>query len=90
MDDRAFVEAFVRPRGLDRPATPILADAVEETATLRADQYERGPIGLRAAVGIEAGLSALTMLAVAAAGRRGRKRSRRKKVRQEGVLQSEG
>jgi hypothetical protein len=87
---RAFVEAFVRPHGLDRAATPILADAVEETATLPADPYERGPIGLRAAVGVEAGLSTLTMLAVAAAGRRGRKRSRRKKVRQEGLLQSEG
>jgi hypothetical protein len=87
---RVFVEAFVRPHGLDRPATPILADAVEETATLRADPYERGPVRLRAAVGAEAGLSALTMLAVAAAGRRGRKRSNRKKVRQEGLLQSEG
>ena len=27
---RRFVESFVRPRGLDRPAAPILADAVEE------------------------------------------------------------
>jgi hypothetical protein len=26
---RRFVEAFVRPRGLDRPAAPILADEVE-------------------------------------------------------------
>ena len=27
---RAFVRAFVRPRGLDVPATPILADAIEQ------------------------------------------------------------
>jgi hypothetical protein len=26
---RAFIERFVRPAGLDRPATPILADAIE-------------------------------------------------------------
>ncbi len=26
---RAFVERFVRPAGLDKPATPILADAIE-------------------------------------------------------------
>lgn len=29
---RAFVERFVRPHGLDRPAAPILADAIEELA----------------------------------------------------------
>jgi hypothetical protein len=27
-----FLKAFVRPRGLDRPATPILADAIERLA----------------------------------------------------------
>ncbi len=32
---RRFVEAFVRPRGLDRPATPIFADEVEELASAR-------------------------------------------------------
>jgi hypothetical protein len=30
---RRFVESFVRPHGLDRPATPIFADAVEELAS---------------------------------------------------------
>jgi hypothetical protein len=30
----AFVRRFVRPRGLDRPAAPILADAIEELARL--------------------------------------------------------
>jgi hypothetical protein len=28
----AFLRAFVRPHGLDRPATPILADAIEQLA----------------------------------------------------------
>ena len=29
-EDRGFVESFVRPHGLDRPATPILADAIQD------------------------------------------------------------
>jgi len=29
---RRFVQSFVRPHGLDRPATPILADAIERLA----------------------------------------------------------
>ncbi|MGE5272284.1 MAG: hypothetical protein ACM3QU_00720 [Verrucomicrobiota bacterium] len=62
---RAFVQAFVRPQGLDRPATPILADAVEETATLPVDPFERGPLGLRAALAAEATMSRLAMLAAA-------------------------
>jgi hypothetical protein len=33
---RRFVEAFVRPRGLDRPAAPILADEVEALAVAAA------------------------------------------------------
>jgi hypothetical protein len=32
---RRFVESFVRPHGLDRAATPIFADAVEQLATAR-------------------------------------------------------
>ena len=32
---RKFVEEFVRPFGLDRPAAPILADAIEKGATTR-------------------------------------------------------
>ena len=32
---RRFVESFVRPHGLDRPATPIFADAIEELASAR-------------------------------------------------------
>jgi hypothetical protein len=29
---RRFLHAFVRPRGLDQPATPVFADAVEDLA----------------------------------------------------------
>jgi hypothetical protein len=32
---RRFVESFVRPRGLDRPAAPIMVDEIERTAALR-------------------------------------------------------
>jgi len=31
---RAFIQAFVRPNGVDRPATPYFADAIEEVARL--------------------------------------------------------
>ena len=31
---RAFVEAFIRPHGIDVPATPRVVDAIEETARL--------------------------------------------------------
>ena len=30
----SFVSSFVRPRGLDRPAAPVVADAIEEVARL--------------------------------------------------------
>jgi len=32
---RQFVERFVRPRGLDRPAAPVMADEIERVGTLR-------------------------------------------------------
>jgi hypothetical protein len=32
---RAFVESFVRPQGLDRPATPLVVAAVEEAGALQ-------------------------------------------------------
>jgi hypothetical protein len=56
---RAFVERFVRPEGLERPATPILADAVEELASVSVTHGEpRSPI-LRAGLGVEAALSSV-------------------------------
>jgi len=45
---RSFVEGFVRPRGLDQPATPILADAIEELGRLPKPAPERLSAGLLA------------------------------------------
>ena len=62
---RRFVESFVRPGGLDRPATPILADAVEELAGLRAD----APVGFspyRLPLAVEAGLCSVALRTAAA------------------------
>ncbi len=39
---RRFVGSFVRPHGLDRPATPILADEIEQLARSRAAPGRRG------------------------------------------------
>jgi hypothetical protein len=60
---RRFVESFVRPRGLDRPATPILADEVEELARTRVQPMSHSPV-LRALLTLEA--AACTALIVAA------------------------
>jgi hypothetical protein len=35
---RAFLEAFIRPHGLDRPSSPELVAAIEELATCRVDE----------------------------------------------------
>jgi hypothetical protein len=43
---RAFVASFVRPHGLDRPATPIFVDEVEKLAASSAPQPRRTPVGL--------------------------------------------
>jgi len=50
---RRFVESFVRPRGLDRPATPIFADEVEELARTRVQPTRHSPL-LRALLRLEA------------------------------------
>ena len=55
-----FVESFVRPRGLDRPAAPILAEAIEELAGLRAAASARFSL-LRLPLAIEAGLCSLAL-----------------------------
>jgi hypothetical protein len=39
----AFIESFLRPNGLDKPATPIFIDAVEEAQTL-SPKPERLPV----------------------------------------------
>jgi hypothetical protein len=71
---RRFVESFVRPHRLDRPATPILADAVEELATLPVDRLPLSRLLLRPPLAAEARLSAF-------AASRGRKRGKRGKGR---------
>jgi hypothetical protein len=59
---RRFVESFVRPHGLTRPATPILADAVEELAGVRVEsRVPVGALALRVPLALEAGLSSLVM-----------------------------
>jgi hypothetical protein len=59
---RRFVESFVRPHGLDRPATPILADAVEELARVRVERrVPAATLLLRVPLALEAGLSSLVM-----------------------------
>jgi hypothetical protein len=58
---RSFVESFVRPHGLDRAATPIFADAVEELADLPVEpSLHLGSLVLRGPLALEAGLTALT------------------------------
>jgi hypothetical protein len=41
-----FIERFVRPRGLAIPATPLVADAIEEVAAIRASAH-REPLSAR-------------------------------------------
>ena len=40
----AFVREFVRPHGLDQPATPVFCDSVEQLLRERAPEPERTPI----------------------------------------------
>jgi hypothetical protein len=68
---RRFVESFVRPHGLDRPATPVLADAVEELATLTVESMQPSPLLLRAPLAVQAALCTF------AASRRDRRRQAR-------------
>jgi hypothetical protein len=57
---RRFVESFVRPGGIDRPAATIAADAIEELARLPVRKGTRpGTRALRAVLSLEAGLNAV-------------------------------
>jgi hypothetical protein len=56
---RRFVEAFVRPHGIEQPAAPIAARAIEELAELPADtRLGIAPRLLRLPLALEAGLIA--------------------------------
>jgi hypothetical protein len=59
-----FVESFVRPRGLDRPATPIFADEVENLVRIPVEHtFRPSRLLLRVPLALEAGLSSLTFMA---------------------------
>jgi len=57
----AFVQSFIRPHGLDQPATPILADAVEQLATTPADPPAKPNPALRTLLTTEAALTTLAL-----------------------------
>ena len=59
---RRFVESFVRPHGLDKPATPIFADALEELAGLPVQASPRAG-ALRALLSLEAAACSLSIIA---------------------------
>jgi hypothetical protein len=59
---RRFVESFVRPHGLDKPATPIFADAVEQLAVAKVDRWRPSP--LRPVLALEAKLAARRLTTV--------------------------
>jgi hypothetical protein len=75
-----FVESFVRPHGLKRPATPILADAVEELARLPVDAPQRR-LFLRLALTLAAPLSSAALVAYPARIRLRRLRRRLRRLR---------
>jgi len=58
---RQFVESFVRPHGLDRAATPIFADAIEELARIPVARPQRASLPLRALLRAEASLASLRL-----------------------------
>jgi hypothetical protein len=57
---RAFVESFVRPGGVDRPAAPIGAEAIEDLAGLPVRNGTKpGTYLLRGVLAVDAGLNAV-------------------------------
>jgi len=44
MRSRGFIEAFIRPQGLDRPAAPIFADAVEDAVRRGVKRSTHDPV----------------------------------------------
>jgi hypothetical protein len=87
---RRFVESFVRPHGLARPATPILADSVEELAGVTVERAARAPL-LRLALALEVpfGSAALVAQPARRSLRRLRRRIRGRARRHRLVLRSE-
>jgi hypothetical protein len=87
---RRFVESFVRPHGLDRPATPILADEIEKLAELPVEQHARpAALALRVPLAVEAWLTSLSIATPDLHLRKGLRRWRRRigaKARRLGLL----
>ena len=87
---RRFVESFVRPRGLERAATPILADEVEELSELPVEAgAQPGRLLLRPPLALEAALSSIVVRSAPA--RLKLRRLRRRvgaKARRHGLLPS--
>jgi hypothetical protein len=76
---RRFVESFVRPHGLDRPATPILADSVEELAGVPVQRHVgAGLLVLRGPLVLEAGMCRLLTVTPRLRPGRGLRRAARK------------
>jgi hypothetical protein len=84
------VEAFVRPHGLERDATPILADEVEKLASLPVERQLRpGALVLRLPLAVEAALTSLSIALPDLHLRKGLRRWRRRigaKARRLGLL----
>jgi hypothetical protein len=56
---RAFLGSFVRPHGLDRPSTPLVADAIERAASV-VPATPPGPTARAAAPFVWLGIALLT------------------------------
>jgi hypothetical protein len=62
-EERAkFIESFLRPHGLDRPATPILADEVERLAGAQVEPAARGSRLLRLLLTLDVPLSSIALV----------------------------
>jgi hypothetical protein len=77
-----FIESFVRPHGLERPATPILADEVEKLAGARVETTEHSRL-LRLMLTLDVPLSSIALAAYPAR-RRLRQVRRRLRLAQTG------
>jgi hypothetical protein len=54
---RRFVERFVRPRGIDKPVTPIMADEIERAARIKKRRRRGSPWQVVTRLGLEAALA---------------------------------
>jgi hypothetical protein len=62
---RRFMASFVRPRGIEQPAAPLVVDAIEELARMPAPARERPTAGAYALRALLSVLAAATWLAAA-------------------------